>query len=797
MKKLVQLCFWIVFTTTCIQAQTSDSLAEKSKIILFEKLYLRVDRDFYSSGDKIRMKVFHVNGVSNKLNSNYRNIFIQLIDENGKIVRDIMLLSIGGEAEGTFDTAKLPSGKYIIRAYTKYLKNYGEEACFHYQIWITDSSGLPDLNKTGFPDSAKIDVAFLPEGGQLIANAANTVAFKAIDFRGNGIFVSGTIRKESGETMTTFSTVYLGMGKFVLMPEDHTAYFATIDQFPGMQIPLPKPVSGISLIFKEIGNRLLFRLFADMKRTNNPRLYFVVSHKGTDLSHQKIELTDFETTISLEKSLLPNGISKVSLLDEDMNPFAERLIFVDNRKSDNIHLSLNKETFGTRDSVHLNLVAALQEGDSIGSNFLVAVVNANSLSAFDSRQTIRSYLLLDSELRGPIESPDSYFRNDSLISSSAKLDLLMLVHGWRSYAWDEISGIPAPPLEDWNDAGLNISGVVKKILWKSPVQDAEVTMDYVYLNFRIGKTTTDETGRFFFNRIFLIDTLKVMLNARTKNGTKNAEIILDSLPKRESEVPPGILANTCLDTDLTMDFIRGNSFRRMKEIEFNPEKGTILLEGIDILEKRSRAFARSFGEYPWADKTLIVTPEDYSFNYVFDYLEYNVPRMVRSGDSILFGTGSIVFTIDGMNADIRELLTVRMKDIDVIDVLYPGFQNGFRIGTLGAVDRTGLVAIYMKKPFKPIINYNFARGRIRPEINGYQSSPVFYSPKYTLQNINSLKPDFRPTLYWNPTISLIGGRADLNFYSSDEQANYVVFVEGISRDGRICFGKTTFSVNGR
>lgn len=797
MKKLVQLCLWIVFTTICIQAQNIDSLAEKSKIILFEKLYLNVDRDFYSPGDKIRMKVFHVNGISNRLNSNYRNIFIQLIDENGKIVRDIMLLSVGGEAEGAFDTAKLPSGKYIIRAYTKYLKNYGEEVCFHHQIWITDSSELTDLNKTGFPDSAKIDIALLPEGGQLIANAANTVAFKVIDSTGKGIFVSGTIRKESGEIMTTFITAYLGMGKFVLMPEDHTAYFATIDQFPGMQIPLPKPVSGISLTFKEMGKRLLFRLFTDIKRTNNQKLYFVVSHKGTDLLSQKIELTDFETTVSLEKSLLPSGISKVSLLGDNMNPIAERLIFVDNGESDNIHLSLNKEIFGTRDSIHLNMEAVLPEGDSIGSNFSVAVVNTNYLSAFDSRQTIRSYLLLDSELLGPIESPDSYFRNDSLISSSAKLDLLMLVHGWRSYVWDEISKIPVPSLEDWNDAGLNISGFVKKILWRSPVRDAEVTMDYVYRNFRIGKTTTDEAGRFFFNRIFLIDTLNVMLNARTKNGTKNAEIILDSLPKRESSVPAGLLAKTCQNPDLTMDFIRENLFRRMKEIEFNPEKGTILLEGIDVLEKRSKAFARSFGEYPWADKTLIVTPDDYSFNYVFDYLEYNVPRMVRSGDYILFGTRPVVFTIDGMNADIHELLTVRMKDIDVIDVLYPGFQNGFRIGTLGAVNKAGLVAIYMKKPFKPIIDYNFARGRIRPEINGYQSSPVFYAPKYTLQNINSLKPDFRPTLYWNPTISLTSGRADLNFYSSDEQANYVVFVEGISRDGRICFGKTTFSVTGR
>jgi hypothetical protein len=651
------------------------------------------------------------------------------------------------------------------------------------------------MRKRNTPDSSQIDVAFLPEGGQLILNAANTVAFKAIDNTGKGIFVSGVVRKSSGEFVTAFRSSYLGMGKFMVLPEENTSYFASIDQYPEMRISLPKPVSGLGITYKEQGKSLLFRMISAMKQTAVPDFYFEVSHKGAILVRKKLAATDFETTISLERDKLPIGISKVTLLDTTLTPFAERLIFIGEDYIENVRFNLNKKAFATRDSVHIDLEAVLQEYDSINSNLSVTVVNTNYLSSFDNRQTIRSYILLDSELKGAIESPDSYFRNDSTISSSEKLDLLMLVNGWRTYLWSDITKEKTPSGEDWNDAGISISGRVKRIVWNAPVQDAEIAMDYVFRNFRIAKTSTDEEGRFRFDHIYLVDTLKVMLNARTKNGTKNAEIILDPLPYREKYIIPELWRNTCSDIDLAADFMQNNSFRRTKELEYSPEKGVILLDDIDVVEKKTRAFARSFGEYPWADKTLTVTPDDYSFNYIFDYLEDKVTGFVRSNDSFTYGNKPVIFTIDGVNAEYQELITVRMKDIDLIDILYPGFRFGYRMETLGEVDMGGLVAIYMKKPFKPNIDYEFARGRMYPEISGYQTTPVFYSPKYTPQNMDSPRPDFRPTLYWNPNVSFKDGKADLSFFSCDEHTNYVIFVEGITKSGRICFGRTTFMVN--
>jgi len=78
----------------------------------------------------------------------------------------------------------------------------------------------------------------------------------------------------------------------------------------------------------------------------------------------------------------------------------------------------------------------------------------------------------------------------------------------------------------------------------------------------IDSTKTNEQGRFKFERICLLDSVKMMLNARTKNGTRNTEIRLDPEKKMDFEASADSLKNVCFDISLNSNFIRNNSFRR-------------------------------------------------------------------------------------------------------------------------------------------------------------------------------------------------------------------------------------------
>ena len=70
---------------------------------------------------------------------------------------------------------------------------------------------------------------------------------------------------------------------------------------------------------------------------------------------------------------------------------------------------------------------------------------------------------------------------------------------------------------------------------------------------------------------------------------------------------------------------------------------------------------------------------------------------------------------------------------------------------------------------------------------GYQTPAEFYAPAYATEKARrSMVPDYRTTLYWNPTVKLDDtGQATVEFYTSDAPVNYDITIEGITQTGKI------------
>ncbi len=47
------------------------------------------------------------------------------------------------------------------------------------------------------------------------------------------------------------------------------------------------------------------------------------------------------------------------------------------------------------------------------------------------------------------------------------------------------------------------------------------------------------------------------------------------------------------------------------------------------------------------------------------------------------------------------------------------------------------------------------------------------------------KPDYRPTLFWQPYVHLENNKANIEFHASDMPGRYVIVAEGISAKGKI------------
>jgi hypothetical protein len=402
-------------------------------------------------------------------------------------------------------------------------------------------------------------------------------------------------------------------------------------------------------------------------------------------------------------------------------------------------------------------------------------------------------LLLDSDLKGSIELPVSYFVDDQSVSSTEKLDLLMMINGWRCYLWDDVEAHKTVSIDDWNDAGFEVKGYVKKLLWNVPLADAKVVMETVRKNYVIDSTTTNGYGRFSYERFFLMDSVKVMLNARTKKGSKNAEIILDPAKKMNFDFSVSSLNNTCFNVGPDENVNSYDLFRQ-KNLEFNPGNGSILLSGVDVVKNKKPKGDGHFRLYSTPDNALTVTKSDYTFSNVLEFLEGKVGGLSISGEDVsIRGGGTPLFLVDGIEPidGVKDIIHIPMSEIEKVEVL----KSAGNLVVFGSKGTNGVIAIYRKSGSDMEHTDVYYKGRTMLNIKGFHKPQKFYSPTYTLENIKSHDPDFRPTLFWNPELKFENEKTSIDFFTSDEQSEYQVIVEGISKNGKICFGTTNFTVN--
>ncbi len=292
---------------------------EEQPIPVYEKVYLHIDRELYSPGDTIWFKSYLVSGISNQLLPGFKNVYVQLISTSGEVIANRLLLSVNGESNGDIALEdSLAEGQYLIRAYTKYLQNFGEESYFHQRIWVNKPKSSMELDVEEEQAPSEIEAMFFPEGGNLAYNTANHVAFKVIGTDGKGIEASGAILTQNNDTITTFSTSFLGMGRFMLMPKEDEKYFAVIDGYPESRQEITNILrNGFTLNFKDNGNEVLFTVSRNFEKVGKEKLYLEATHKGIQLFREEIELESFTTAIQISKNQFPEGISKITLLDEN------------------------------------------------------------------------------------------------------------------------------------------------------------------------------------------------------------------------------------------------------------------------------------------------------------------------------------------------------------------------------------------------------------------------------------------------------------------------------------------------
>ena len=759
----------------------------------FEKAYLQFDKPYYAAGDTIYFKAYITVGERHNLSALSGVLHVDLINTKSKVNRSIKLPVANGVSWGDFSLPdSLPPGNYRVRAYTNWMRNEGESAFFEKIIPVgsTQRQRIPE-NNTVKLERGKADLQFFPEGGDLVADVANRIAFKALSTNGKGVGLSGIVINNEGETVASFAATHLGMGYFIFIPRIGENYKTEVTYSDGTKAEIALPLAGKTGIRLSVNNDSLQKVSVKIEannsyyETNKGKDYTLLILSGGIVTTVKCKLDRPVINLDIVKRRLFTGVTRITLFSPELQPLCERLVFIQKFDQLNLDVSSGKPRYKARDQTMIRLNVRTRADSAAIGHFSVSVTDESKVPVDENNETtILTDLLLTSDLKGNIEQPNYYFTNvtDQKLKD---LDLVMLTHGYRHFTWKTVMDNASDPMKYLAETGLSINGKVTNLFGK-PISKAAVALMPVEYKGLLSDTT-DNNGEFHFNNLSFTDSAKFVLQAVNKKGKNTTRLILDkdepSFAASSMQVLPPFsaypnmdtyLANARKEQEAALKYGLGKT-RLLKEVKIRALKKDDDYPSSSIggpghanqvvhaeeLEKTGgplsiKLAGKFHGEYGW-----LITANRFAGLIIVDGAELTNPN--PKGAPI-----KIDDAVDGSN-------------IETVELFY-----GPNAAIYGMQAAYGVLVITTKRGGGRQPKDIVSLGVLPITVQGFYKAREFYSPRYDAPLAANPRPDLRSTIYWNPAIVTDkNGNASFNFYNADSPGNYRVVVEGMDNKGNI------------
>ncbi len=743
-----------------------------------QKVYLHLDKLAYQAGETLWYRAYLVDARTHKPDTISKNLIVELVNSFGQISMIQQLKLSRGFSNGDFmlpDT--LPEGLYQIKAYTNWMRNFGEAYFYSREVNIWNPEHAINLyrddklankrfKRKSQRKAGKWDVQFFPEGGYLVEGLSSMIGFKAMNELGLGIDVSGDIVNKKNRKVASLNSLHLGMGVFSLTPEPGEKYFAQIRGEDGKKTRFALPEALKTGYVLNVTNPYdsLIRVRVRSNLPDDP--VFLVCHIRGQLIHTgEYQISGGNANIEIPLVNVPEGIMHITLFDTKREPRCERLVFVRSDDLLNLDLQYEKNNYGTKEEVKLSLKATDAQGNPVQGNFSLAVSDRDLDNfAGDFQSGIVSNLLLTSDIPGKIEDPDYYFLQNDARTRQA-LDVLMMTQGWRRFLWNDVINENLIRIDYPIQNGLTVHGGVTREFLKLPLKNLPVTLTVLSEFNDVFTTTTDDQGRFVFDLPDYEDTISIEITARRRNGRKNLVIYIDASDQPETE---------SFYSSYSRDMI---------------VQGTNVIKPLPEPEEDTMQ-SRTEGIYYQPDFVLEVDENMGTYQNVLDMMKGRIPGVQVSGDNVLIrGTSSFLlsneplFLVDNVPVSIDHVLSMNPMDVERIEVL-----KGPSAAIYGSRGSNGVIAIFTKQ------GRFLIKGKLDFDMLGYHHPREFYSPRYGTGFDNMIE-DFRSCLYWKPEIRTDKeGRAEVSFFNSEKTGRYFIVVEGITDEGRIGSSERSYTV---
>ncbi len=635
------------------------------------------------------------------------------------------------------------------------------------------------------------EIQFMPEGGSFVQGLPNRVAFKALNEFGKAADISGEIVNQAGIKVAEFRSFHFGMGLFSIRPLPGETYSARILSPAGINRLYPLPLaagSGLLLQADRTGEKIQIRLYS----TVSMKVKIRGTAKNTEYYSETIRLENGEKSVYIREKDFPAGIIRFTVFSETDLPLAERLVFLNRDRQLQVQLAFNKRLYQPREKVTLRIRTTDPAGSPVPSNLSLSVVDDKLWTMADDKQDhILSWLLLGSELKGKVEEPPFYFKQDEPKSLPA-LDLLMLTHGYRYFDFTAYV-VKEGRLQFLPEQEHIVSGVVQNLSGE-PVQ-AKMFILHNKPDGRALEFITGEDGQFFFSGLEPNSQYYLFAQSLNQKGKLQIRILQN-----------GIGYNPMKAGTFSLLGSRPMSFDGVKETIIQQRKQTMepgQIPGFRTANALQEVVVTSYGSARKKDMTgsvSVIREEDILLQTNLQnqlagkvaglqvHFKANNPdgnRIRIRGLTSINGNNEPLYVINGVPLDRFRLNTLNQHDIESITIL----KDGAATALYGQRAAWGAIIIETKKFRQERMALKFGNRYTYTTqyftTNGTAYTPVrkFYAPSYS-SVFTEERTDFRETIYWNPVIQTNKeGTAVVEFCNSDASTTFRAITEGIGFNG--------------
>lgn len=774
-----------------------------------EKVYLHFDRPYYVPGETIWFKAYITLGGDHLPSLQSGLLYVDFYDEQDQLMNQLRIRAQNGFGNGYFNLpANTKTRKLRIRAYTNWMKNFNPEFFFQKSIsLITDHESVA-------PAKPEISVGIYPEGGQMIAGATNRLAVKTSKAMAGKIL---QLMDADGEELDEIEIDERGYSLFTLKPDPGMNYTLA---YQNQSFPLPAiSEKGIALTLNNYSYPDFARLTLRKRPGSTPDKVTVLVHtRGT--AHHVAEL-DFSRSVAITnipKNILPAGVNHLTIFDNSGQPLAERLFYVDRNDPVDLSISTGEDSYSKRKKVEVELnLSDLTGKDEVISHLSFVATQRSEVVRGPYQENIKTYLLLNSDLRGTIVDPGYYF-TDAPKEKKMALDKVMMTHGWRRFVWEKLLSQGMDSVQYEPERGMVLKGKMVGKTNGNPIANGTVT----YLDNKNGQTLmrtelTDEQGQFTMTDLLHSNLSKVSLKGIiTDKGLKRARkqfVAFELDTVSETTMSPWLIPSEPVElssSEITEEIIANTEKRELYDSIYNFDPDVRIVEGVTVESQKELDFTRNKVSSVYGKGTVTFkVPDEPRIRAQRDIFTVMANQMsgvkiistmnpantvvqIRSAYRIGDSSGQVPpkFMLNDMETDLLTIVYLPVDQIDRVEIYKGPDAAIFGMDTMG-----GVMAVYTKSGFEPPKDGVAEQGLYAISLPGLQAPREFFSPDYSKDKPEHAKPDIRSLVHWQPTVVTDStGKAKVAFWTTDNTGTIDIEVQGLTYAGKPLVAKKSIAI---